>query len=270
MSGSNPLGGMFSHVSASRTPATIALVVSNVVAFFAIEVTHSPALIAWFGFTDSGFLTKPWTFVTWPFVGAYHPFNLLFAAIWALTVCGSLERSWGTRSFLGFFAGTSALTAATVLIGERILNQPAPLFGLWVGVAAPTAAWCAINRFQRVSIWGIPVPAPLIAVFVAVLVWYEQGTPLRGLFALSGTAAGWWWGMNGRFAYRGYARTPSPFERFRRQKPGLRLIDLENDVRPGAPFFDRLNPMRWYRSWRTRREVEKLLRRSSGTDPRDR
>jgi hypothetical protein len=266
--GSNPLEGVFGQAG-KYTPATIVLVATNVVAFFAIASTHSTALIEWFGFLDPHFITRPWTFLTWPFVGAYHPINLLFASLWALTVCGSLERSWGTRHFLAFMAAVSALTALTLLIGGRILDLPANLYGLWVGIAAPTMAWCAINRFEKMCFWGFPIPAPLIAIFVVVLVWFEQGTPLRGLFALSGCAVGWWYGMNGRFAYRGYAQNRSPFDRFR-EKPGLRLVDLENDVRPGGSVFDRINPWRIYRSWRVRREVEKLMRRGTGTDNRDR
>jgi hypothetical protein len=263
---------MFGHISKSRTPATIALVATNVIAFFFIASTHSVALLTWLGFTDPLWLTRPWTFVTWPLVGMYHPVNLLFGSMWALVVCGSLERSWGTKLFLAFMAAVSALTALTLLIGGRLLDSPAVLSGLLIGVAAPTAAWCAVNRFQKICFWGFPIPSPLIALFVAILVWFEQGTPLRGLFALSGMAVGWYYGMYGRFLYRGYARNPaSPFDRFStKQKPALRMVDIENDIRPGAPMLDRYNPMRMYRSWRTRRAVEKLIRRGSGTDPRDR
>jgi hypothetical protein len=263
---------MFSHISSSRTPATIALVATNVFAFFFVATTHSDGLLRWFGFFDPLFIARPWAFVTWPFVGAYHPINLLFGCLWALMVCGSLERSWGTRTFLGFFAAVSALTAFTLFIGGRLIGPPAGLDGLLVGVAAPTMAWCAINRYEKISFWGFPVPAPLIAIFVAVLVWFEEGSPLRGLFALSGCAAGWWWGLSGRFAYRGYTENRSPFDRFKkRQQPGLRLVDLENDIRASIfqSILDRLNPIRMYRSWRTRREVEKLFKRS-GTDQHDR
>lgn len=267
----NPFEGIFGHLSTSRTPATLLLVASNVVAFFFFATIHSVTLLLWLGFVDPQWLSHPWTLVTWPLLNAYHPINLIFLSLWALTVCGSLERSWGTRTFVSFMAATAALTALTLFIGGRLVGPPVFLSGLLVAVAAPTVAWCAINRYQKVCFWGFPIPSPLIALFVVVMVWYDEGSPIRGLFALSGCAAGWWYGLYGRFAYRGYARNPSPFDRFRQeQKPGLRLVDVENDIRPGAPIFDRINPVRIYRSWRMKKEVEKLFRRGTGTDPKDR
>jgi hypothetical protein len=256
----------------SYTPATIVLLVTNIVVFFLQGTEAGVSLIRFFGFSAQGWLSKPWTLVTWPLVGLYEPFSLLFTGLLFYWVCSSLERSWSTRVFVGFLAAMAAITAIGLAIGARIMGADTLLAGLLVASGPPAVAWSAINRFEKVNLYGvIPVPAPAIGIFMTVVVWFYGGggSPLLGLFALGGCAAAYWYAMHGRYAYRGYSENRSPFDRFKKQQPGLRLVDLENDVRPNAPIFDRFNPMRWYRSWRTRREVEKLFKRS-GTDPRDR
>jgi hypothetical protein len=256
----------------SYTPATIVLLVTNIVSFFMQSTEAGAKLLDWLTFNNFTWTSRPWTLVTWPVVGAYEPFYLLFTGLLFYWVCSSLERSWGTRSFLAFLACTALFTSVGLLVGAKVLGTMAGLAGMLVASGPPAVAWSTINRFEKVNLYGvIPIPAPAVGVFMTVVVWYYgggAGKPLLGLFALGGCIAAYYYASQGRYAYRGYAENRSPLNRSK-EKPGLRLVDLENDVRPGGSIFDRFNPWRMYRSWRVRREVEKLMRRGSGGDPRD-
>ena len=87
-------------------PATMALVAINVMAFFTGAVVQVNNPFRYLVFTTTAWPERFWTLFTWPLVGGGHPIWLLFACAWAYWVCGSLERSWGTRTFLAFFFGS--------------------------------------------------------------------------------------------------------------------------------------------------------------------
>src|SRR5438874_5790441 len=188
-------------------PVTMTLIAANVISWFSgATLQGRDPFHTWLMFFTPAMPERFWTIVTWPLVGAGHPINVLFACLWAWWACGSLERSWGSRAFAAFFAAVSAITALTLWMGARMLGSGGFLAGLWMGVAAPTVAWCTINRREVVNLYGmIPIPAPFIGWLAVVLVWYEVGPPLLGLFALSGCAAAYWYAMNGRYLYQGYA-----------------------------------------------------------------
>lgn len=253
-------------------PVTMALIAINVISWFSAATLHgNDPFTNWLAFLSPAFPERFWTIVTWPLVGAGHPINLLFACLWAWWVCGSLERSWGSNTFALFFAAVSALMALSVAIGTRLLGLPALLMGLWMAVAAPTVAWCAINRREVVNFWGmLPVPAPFVGVLAVVLVWYEVGPPLLGLFALSGCAAAYWYAMNGRYLYQGYARRGRPWDRPASSSrgpsggPNLHLREFDRESSGG------FSPLKWYRDRQQRRKLEKLFKESGMSDPRER
>lgn len=67
---------------------------------------------------------RPWSLLTWPLYSGLNPVGLLFGGIWAYSIGGSLERSWGWKGFLGFFAACSALTGLMLWLGMRLLLAP--------------------------------------------------------------------------------------------------------------------------------------------------
>jgi hypothetical protein len=175
-------------------------------------------------------------------------------------VCGSLERSWSTRSFAALFCASTALTALCVLLGGMLLHMPVGLSGLWIALASPTVAWCAINRREEISLYMVlKIPAPFLAVLTMVFVWFEVGPPLLGLFALIPCAVAYWYTTQGRYAFQGY---PSSRDRPRQAvgRPALRLHDFEREepVKRGA------SPTSWFRAWQEKRKLEKLWKRSFG------
>ncbi len=251
--------GAGQYFNSSRSPGTLGIIAANVAAFFI--GAFSAKLLSYFVFAPAFWLTRPWTLVTWSLV-THDPISLLFSALWAMWCCSSLERSWGTKQFLGFYFAVNIITALTVWVGASLLNAHFLLLsGLWAGLAAPTIAWCTINRRESISFFGIvPVSAPLLAAITLVLLWYSVGPPVLGLFALSGCAAAWWYASRGRYAFQGYAPV-------QKHKPKLRLHDVE--LEPMGPKG--LAPMQRYKAWQERRKLKALLKRSfTKNDPEER
>ncbi|HZO88359.1 MAG TPA: hypothetical protein VFB38_08465 [Chthonomonadaceae bacterium] len=252
---------MSHYFSASGCPATILLIALNIVTFFLGVIPQTQDRLLNLVFFSSAWQERFWTLVTWPLIGPRHPLFLLFACIWAYWVCGSLERSWGTRTFVGFFLAVSALTALTTWAGAQLLGTQAALASVWVALAAPTVAWCTINSRESVSLYGLlTIPAPLMALLTVVLVWFEVGPPLLGLFALSGCAAAYAYVRYGRSPYRGYATVRRPWEK----APVLRLRTFapEREAAERGGFA----PLRWWRAWQERRQLARLYRRSRSVD----
>lgn len=260
MSGT-PLNRIYSSLYRGGCPATLLLILANVISFFVFAILRDSNPLTYLVFLGSAWPRQVWTLVTWPLVAAGHPFTILCACLWAYWVCGSLERSWGTRTFTGFFFATTALMALTTWAGGQWLRGESVLLGLRYAVAAPTVAWCTINRRETILLYGIlPLSAVLIGWLTVVVLWYEVGPPLLGLFALSGCAAAYWYAMHGRYLQRGYATGRKP------DKPNLRL-HVVDESRTGrdAPVGG-LPPMRWFRGWQERRKLEKLWKRSGFAD----
>ena len=256
----------------SGIPATWTIIAISIVSFFTFAIVPGGGPFPYLAFDSLTWPTRFWTMLTWPLVGA--GLSTLFGALWAWWVAGSLERSWGTRTFLTFLVATSALTAITLWLGSCLLHQPTGLTGLWEAMAAPTIAWCVLNRREVIRFYGIiPVPAPLLGALTMVILWFSVGPPFLGLFALSGCAAAYWYAQHGRFASRGGlfdghsggrgtpARTvTSP------SGTTLRFRDFDREAdSPRRPF----SLSRWLRDRKQRRELEKLWKRSGFNDPND-
>ena len=147
------------------------------------------------------------------------------------------------------------------LIQSGARPTQAALASVWVALAAPTVAWCTINSRESVSLYGLlTIPAPLMALLTVVLVWFEVGPPLLGLFALSGCAAAYAYVRYGRSPYRGYATVRRPWEK----APVLRLRTFapEREAAERGGFA----PLRWWRAWQERRQLARLYRRSRSVD----
>lgn len=265
MSGT-PLNRFYSSLYRGGSPATMLLIAINVITFFSTAILQGRDPSLYLVFRSFALPQQFWTLVTWPLCGAGHPFTVLFACLWANWVCGSLERSWGTRTFTTFFFATAALMALTCWIGGNLLQHGVGFAGLSYAVAAPTVAWCAINRRDTIMLYGIlPLSAVIIGWLTVVVIWYELGpqvgSPVMGLFALSGCAAAYWYAMQGRYLQRGYTNARNP------GKPNLRL-HVVDDSRVGrdAPVGG-FPPARWLRAQQERRKLEKLWKRSGFADP---
>lgn len=245
-------------------PATIVLIALNIITWIlhATLLGNNPARFLIFS-TETWPLPYFWSIVTWPLFSAGFPFFVLFGLMWAYWICGSLERSWGTKTFLGLFISTAVLTAATTWIGARLLNTSAGFADIWVAVAAPTIAWCAINRHESIGLcFGlVHIPAMWLAGLTALSVWYLMGPalgqPLLGLFALSGCAAAYWYVTKGRFNLSRSSERQRIHEAARRFAP-----DREQTGSRQGGF----NLFRWWKERQDKKRLEEIFRRSGFTD----
>jgi membrane associated rhomboid family serine protease len=147
---------------AQGIPATMTLIIANVVTFFLIAGLPDSGLGAWLGFATSNWPRYFWTLLTWPLVGTGHPLHLIFGIGWAYMFAGSLERSWGTRPFATFLVATAALTAFTMWLGS-LLVEPGVVAGLWVATGAAVVAWSVVNSREQSTSSFCPCPRPCSA-----------------------------------------------------------------------------------------------------------
>jgi membrane associated rhomboid family serine protease len=260
-------------------PVTVTLIGANVLTFLIAFFTMRAPLpgggpFSWLVFSGETWPRYFWTLITWPLVSPLDLINLLFGCLWAYWVCGSLERSWGPRVFAAFLLATAALTAFTLWGGGRLLGAPSFAQGIWLATAAPTIAWCAINRREVIRLYGvIPIPAPILALLTVAFTWFSvsvtSGHPLMGLFALSGSVAAYWYVTQGRYTYQGYApRGSGNFGTRRssdtRSETSARFRDFDRErTGRGRAGFD---PLRWWKDRKERKRLEEIFRRSGFSD----
>ena len=254
---------MRSQFQASGTPVTYIIIAGNVLTFLASFVGMGSGISPMFLAASSlTFPMLPITAVTWPLVSTTDPIGLFFGVMWALWVCGSLERSWGSQVFAWFVVALSAITTLACWGLGALLHAPFGLAGLWMGLAAPTVAWCYINRREKVSIYFIfKIPAPWLgAITVASFVYQiavTGGSPIMGIAGLVSPGLAYWYASGARFTL-GKARSKSRFDGF------------ENEVRdaePGNPIARLLESIR-----RKQRDakIKKMFKNSGlGDDDKD-
>lgn len=260
-------GGTRGPLRVADIPVTWSLIGVSVatflIGFFTMRASISPLEPLVF---SHNFLRYPWALLTWPLVSSVDLFGVIFTSLWAFWVCGSLERAWGAKRFLAFFFATAALTGLTTWGGARLLGVPFfALYGLGTAVAAPTIAWCHINRRETIVFnFLFPIPAPVLAWLTAAFTWFSVSTsghhPLLGLFALSGCAAARWWITGGALPMRRPKADP---------KSNIRFADFDREMREGASR----NPLTRWKEEKQRRERDKKLEemfKRSGFDDNDR
>jgi membrane associated rhomboid family serine protease len=140
---------------------------------------------------------QPWRALTYPFTSFYFG-EVLFSGLTLFFFGGSLERAWGTRTFAIILAVISIITALGITLGAFLLKVPAFPVQSWVVVAALVVAWGAINPFESVLLWFIPVQGRWLAVIDALFVFFNhvQFSPIMGVCALAGCGAAHLWLQN--------------------------------------------------------------------------
>lgn len=248
-------------------PVTMFLLAANVVTFlitFFLMGSRYTNPFSWLEFSTTTWPNLPWTILTWPLVAPLSLINLIFGVLWMFWIGGSLERSWGWRTFLGFLAVTSALSALTLWVGARLLGAEASAQGLWLASAPVTVAWCLMNRREVLRLYFvIPVSAIALMWFTLAMTWFSfsvsAGHPLLGLFALSGCAVAYWYATGGRYtiSQMGTSSGSRP-----QRMGGYGPRDRESVEQNTGGF----NPMRWWKERQQRKRLEAMFRRSGFDD----
>jgi hypothetical protein len=202
--------------------------------------------------------SRPWTLFTYPIISEGSLWGTLFAAFMMWWAGSSLERSWGTRWFAGFFFGISAVFAICVWAGTTVLGTG--WGGAWAGLWLPTfgvfIAWATLNPWATINLYGvIPIRAAYLAILDILFLWFAMRHPLLGLFAQGGNVAAWafvnWRPWN---RYVGY-REP----RRRRERR------YSEDETPRS----RWNPLAKWEERRRRQKIDALFRNSGYDDRQD-
>ncbi len=252
----SPLQKVQRFVTQTGAPVTVTLIALNVISFFWSGIAPASSPAYWLGFNSLHWMQYPWTLLTWPLAGGGHPINVLFSCLWAFWMCGSLERSWGLKTFLGFFFGCAALMAVSVWIGGILLGFPSiPLAGLYFAIAPATVAWCVVNSRESICFYGglCRIPAPVLLALTLVFVWYELGAGAMGLFGLVACGTAYLYARYGRSMWRGYAPARS------KTPPPLRMYDEDR-----VPARSGLSG--WFRAKQEQRKLEKLWKNSTKDD----
>lgn len=241
---------------ADRIPLVKSLIVANVLTYLAIVLFRANALLE-LTFNTALAPQRPWTVLTHAIIGSYaNVISVLFAGYWLWIAGGSLERSWGTRTYGVYFFIMSAISAAGLFVGSYVSGVPSGTGGLWLPLAGATVAFAMLNPEQQILFFFlIPMKLKYLAIIdaVIVLVAYGRESPVLGIFALAGCAYSLWFVRSARYYAYGGSRT---------QDRG-RVIRTHRR----RSIFHALNPMAWIRTARERRRLRKLFERSE--DDRD-
>lgn len=267
-------GGYRQSAASAQIPVTLSWVAATIVVFlagfFGMTSGLDERLLAWLGLGIVPSWVAPWTLLTWPLVGTGFV-GLIFGTMWAVMTCSSLERAWGSKRYLLFLLASTLITGLSVALGALALGiGPFFMGGLWAALAAPTVAWCVINRRETITLNFIfPVPAPVLMWITMALLWFSVSSvakhPLLGLFSLAGCGFAYWYVIRGREWIDGLGGGKVG------GKNNLRFDDFDRDVRPTAKTG--ANPVNRWKEERERRErdrrLEEMFRRSGYDDDSD-
>jgi membrane associated rhomboid family serine protease len=184
----------------SLPPITQALLLVNV-GLFALDVLLGGLLTRWFALWPIGFGFLPWQVVSYAFLhgGLIHLlFNML--ALWMFGV--ELERRWGTRGFLRYYAitgvGAGLATVAIALLPFDVTRAiwPATTIGASGAVYGLLLAWALLFPHRQILFMFIfPLPARVAALLMGAMSFLAAVSGSNGSVAeathLSGFAIGW-------------------------------------------------------------------------------
>ncbi len=262
---------------------TLALLAVNIVTFLAAFFSPSqvvPFLVNDVAFSVPNVFHAPWTLVTYPLVSV-PPFSFWLILNWLfLWLTGSsLERSWGSTRYGIFFAGVTAFSALSLLLGGLLLRTGTPpLSDVFLPLTGLIVAFCMLNPEQQITVYFFPVKAKYLAIGVTVWTYLNYGSslgPKLGLFALGGILAA--------YLYVRFARPWDKIGYYSAPRPAFRGPDLGETRSSGAgtrPTFRTTldgSPQKRgvfdvrgrFRDWQDRRRLEKLWKNSglSGSEP---
>ncbi|WP_425154227.1 rhomboid family intramembrane serine protease [Candidatus Palauibacter sp.] len=153
------------------------LMIANFAIFLLMSLRIVPApAIEWLGFAVPGFLTRPWTAVTYMFL--HGSFMHVFMNMLALFFFGPpLEQKWGSRFFLKYYLITGLGGAASSVLLYSVLG-PTMMIGASGAVFGLLLAFALNWPDARILLWFVfPVRAK----------WFVMGL---GAFTLLSTAQG--------------------------------------------------------------------------------
>ena len=187
----------------SNIPLTLGILAAMTTCFLlSMSANLGRALFENGAFVAPGSWMQPWRVFTFPLLYLFPDIiGLLFNGLALWWIGGSLERSWGTRTFAIFVALACIVTAVSMSLGAWIVGATLPLSS-WLLGSALLMAWCMLNPEQSILLYGIvPILAKWIAVATVLIVFFIHAGmhPVLGFFALGGCVFAWWWARSRRW-----------------------------------------------------------------------
>jgi len=134
------------------TPVSLGIIVISAAIFLAGNL--SPELALWP--VGSG-LFEPWQLVSYGFL--HGNFNHLFFNMFAIWMFGTpLEKSWGTRRFVGYYAACVAGAGIVQLLVQMMEGGIYPTIGASGGVFGLLLAYGVMWPENRIFLIFLPVP----------------------------------------------------------------------------------------------------------------
>ncbi len=170
--------------SANQAPVTTAIVVVLVASFLAAWMRIGLDWMNGLTLVTDGAFGRPWTFLTYPYVGMGSFAILLFGALWLWGIGGALERDLGSKRLAGLWILFAALSGACVWAGAGMLGERAVLLGPAAPIAAVTVMWGTRNPSARVMLlFVLPITGKWLAWLSAAFVIFGTEPPTLAPFA---------------------------------------------------------------------------------------
>ncbi|BDI32559.1 hypothetical protein CCAX7_46100 [Capsulimonas corticalis] len=265
----NPMDQFRDLIRRGGIPVTNALLIANVVTFFALFLGGLPAagfIQNFLAFDTDLFLHRPWTLFTYPLVATGF-LNLLIGGFFLWLSGGSLERSWGSPRFARMFFALSAVFALFMSLGAHVLHMGNyPLDGFNLPLTGLIVAFCALNPEQTLMLYFVPVRARYLIYIVALFTWITYGKFL-GLFACGGILVTYlymtYFNTYGGRGYTVRGRDPKILHLNPKQNTA-RKVSLDGSA-PRSP----LDIAGRWRDYQEKKRLEQLLKNSGFTDKND-
>jgi membrane associated rhomboid family serine protease len=191
-------------------PVTRNLLVANVALFFLDQLLLNGLLSQWFALWPLGGGFMPWQMASYAFLHG-SMMHLFFNMLGLWMFGAELERVWGQKRFLQFYAASVLAAAAMQLIVNMLLGSPYPTVGASGGLFGLLLAFGMM--FPNRTIMPLFPPIPMKAkTFVAVYGGLEL------VLGVTGTQSGvahfaHLGGMLGGYLMIRYWRGQAPFGR---------------------------------------------------------
>jgi membrane associated rhomboid family serine protease len=155
------------------TPATLAIILANVLLYFLEQVAMVPIEVhfALWPLATPEALFRPWQIVTYAFLhdptGIKHIFFNMFALY---MFAPTLEQYWGARRFLVYYFICIIAAGVTQLAVEYALGNGEPTIGASGGIFGILLAFAMLFPRARILLYfAIPIPAWLFVTGYAVV-----------------------------------------------------------------------------------------------------
>lgn len=137
---------------------TKTLIILNVAAYL-VQLTGGDALVVQFALWPLGPLFAPWQVVTYAFLHG-SPTHLFFNMLGLFMFGSDVERLWGTKRYLTYYAVSVLSAAAAQLAVEALSGIQAPTIGASGGVFGLLLAFALYFPHRRVVLLFPPIPMP--------------------------------------------------------------------------------------------------------------